>query len=591
MMRSMLWGQPVRRWQDHLRPNFWDLIAFPLLFGLLTLIVVGAGGMTKPFDLGKPTVISLDPADLPYYALRTVLRMFIALGFSFLFTLIYAAAAAKSRMAEKILIPVLDILQSIPILSFLTITITAWIALFPGSTLGPECAAMFAIFTSQAWNMTFSLYQSLRTVPLDLQEAARMYRLGPWARFWQLELPHAMPNLIWNMMMSVSGGWFFVVASEALTANGQTIVLPGVGSYIATAVDQQNLKAVGYAVVTMLVVILLYDQLFFRPLLSWSSKFKPESDGAGDLERPWFLTMLQKAGLVRGFRLAFAAAGQGWNRTGGEAFRRGLTLVGIGRDGPMDRAASVPKWVERVYDVLLVLIVGYVVYRMAAVVRTQIGIGEVFHVFYLGLLTAVRVLVLIAIATIVWVPIGVWIGLRPAVTRQAQPIVQFMAAFPANLFFPVAVALIVRYHANTEIWLSPLMILGTQWYILFNVIAGASSLPQDFKYVARNLGLKRLIWWRRLIIPAIFPAYITGALTAAGGSWNAAIVSEWVHSGSTTLTATGVGAYIAQASADGDIPRLILGTAILCIFVIFLNRLLWRRLYDYAAERMRLDDV
>ena len=591
MMRSMLWGQPVRRWQDHLRPNFWDLIAFPLLFGLLTLIVVGAGGMTKPFDLGKPTVISLDPADLPYYALRTVLRMFIALGFSFLFTLIYAAAAAKSRMAEKILIPVLDILQSIPILSFLTITITAWIALFPGSTLGPECAAMFAIFTSQAWNMTFSLYQSLRTVPLDLQEAARMYRLGPWARFWQLELPHAMPNLIWNMMMSVSGGWFFVVASEALTANGQTIVLPGVGSYIATAVDQQNLKAVGYAVVTMLVVILLYDQLFFRPLLSWSSKFKPESDGAGDLERPWFLTMLQKAGLVRGFRLAFAAAGQGWNRTGGEAFRRGLTLVGIGRDGPMDRAASVPKWVERVYDVLLVLIVGYVVYRMAAVVRTQIGIGEVVHVFYLGLLTAVRVLVLIAIATIVWVPIGVWIGLRPAVTRQAQPIVQFMAAFPANLFFPVAVALIVRYHANTEIWLSPLMILGTQWYILFNVIAGASSLPQDFKYVARNLGLKRLIWWRRLIIPAIFPAYITGALTAAGGSWNAAIVSEWVHSGSTTLTATGVGAYIAQASADGDIPRLILGTAILCIFVIFLNRLLWRRLYDYAAERMRLDDV
>ena len=211
--------------------------------------------------------------------------------------------------------------------------------------------------------------------------------------------------------------------------------------------------------------------------------------------------------------------------------------------------------------------------------------------FYRGLLTAVRVLVLIAIATVFWVPIGVWIGLRPAVTRQAQPIVQFLAAFPANLFFPIAVALIVKYHANTEIWLSPLMILGTQWYILFNVIAGASSLPQDFKYVARNLGLRKLIWWRRLIIPAIFPAYITGALTAAGGSWNAAIVAEWVHSGNTTLTATGVGAYIAQASNDGDIPRLILGTAVLCVFVIFLNRVLWRRLYDYAAERMRLDDV
>jgi NitT/TauT family transport system permease protein len=590
-MRSMLWGQPVRRWQDHLRPNFWDLIAFPLLFGLLTLIVVGAGGMTRPFDLGKPLEISLDPVNLPYYALRTVLRMFIALGFSFLFTLVYAAAAAKSRMAEKILIPVLDILQSIPILSFLTITVTAWIALFPGSTLGPECAAMFVIFTSQAWNMTFSLYQSLRTVPLDLQEAARMYRLGPWARFWKLELPHAMPNLIWNMMMSVSGGWFFVVASEAFIAFGQKIVLPGVGSYIAAAIDQQDLTAVGYAVITMLIVILMYDQLFFRPLLSWSSKFKPETDTAGDLERPWFLTMLQKAGLVRAFRLAFAAGGLIWNRTIGEAARRGLALAGVGRDRPMDRAPSMPKWVERVYDVLLVLIVGYVIYRLAAVVRTQIGLREVGHVFFLGFLTAIRVLVLIAIATIVWVPIGVWIGLRPAITRQAQPIVQFLAAFPANLFFPVAVALIVRYHANTDIWLSPLMILGTQWYILFNVIAGASSLPADFKYVARNLGLKRLIWWRRLIIPAIFPAYITGALTAAGGSWNASIAAEWVQWGQTTLTAKGIGAYIEQASNDGNTPQLILGTAVLCVFVIFLNRVLWRRLYDYAAERMRLDDV
>ncbi|HTJ62979.1 MAG TPA: ABC transporter permease subunit [Alphaproteobacteria bacterium] len=566
-------------------------MAFPLLFGLLTLIIVGAGGMTKPFDLGQPTEISLDPINLPYYALRTVLRMFIALGFSFLFTLVYAAAAAKSRMAEKILIPVLDILQSIPILTFLTITITAWIALFRGSTLGPECAAMFAIFTSQAWNMTFSLYQSLRTVPLDLQEAARMYRLGPWGRFWKLELPHAMPNLIWNMMMSVSGGWFFVVASEAFTAYGQQIVLPGVGSYIAAAIDRQDLRAVGYAVGAMLIVILLYDQLFFRPLLSWSSKFKPASDGSAELDRPWFLTMLQKSGLARAFRLGFAAGGQGWNRTIGVAMQRGLDAVGFGRNGPMDRASIMPRWVERVYDILLIAIVGYVLYRMGNIIRAQINVPEVAHVFYLGFLTAIRVLVLIALATIVWVPVGVYIGLRPKLTRAAQPVVQFMAAFPANLFFPVAVFLIVRYHANTEIWLSPLMILGTQWYILFNVIAGVSSLPQDFKYVSRNLGLSHLIWWRRLIIPAIFPAYITGALTAAGGSWNASIAAELVHWGPTTLTATGIGSYIEIASTDGDAPRLILGTAVLCFYVIVLNRLLWRRLYDFAAERMRLDDV
>jgi NitT/TauT family transport system permease protein len=590
MMRSMLWGQPVRRWQDHLRPNFWDLAAFPLLFGLLSLIVVGAGGMTRPFDLGKPLEISLDPVNLPYYALRTVLRMFIALGFSFFFTLIYAAAAAKSRMAEKILIPVLDILQSIPILSFLSITITGWIALFPGSTLGPECAAIFAIFTSQAWNMTFSLYQSLRTVPLDLQEAARMYRLGPWSRFWRLELPHAMPNLIWNIMMSVSGGWFFVVASEAFSAYGQDIMLPGVGSYIAVAIDQRNLDAVGYAVLTMLIVILAYDQLFFRPLLAWSAKFKSASDGSLEPERPWFLTMLQKAGLVRALRLGFAISGMIWNRTAGIAMRRAFALLGL-RDGPMDRSSSVPRWVERVYDVLLVLIVGYVAYRLVEVIRANLGFAEVVHVFYLGLITAIRVLLLIGIASVIWVPIGVWIGLRPKMTAIAQPIVQFMAAFPTNLVFPVAVVLILRFNANKEIWLSPLIILGTQWYIVFNVIAGASSLPADFRHVARNLGLKRWIWWRRLIIPAIFPAYITGALTAAGGAWNAAIAAEWVQWGPTTLVATGVGAYIKVAFNDGDNSRLILGTAVLCLYVILFNRLFWRRLYDFAAERMRLDDV
>jgi NitT/TauT family transport system permease protein len=517
--------------------------------------------------------------------------MFIALGVSFAFTLVYAASAAKSRMAEKILIPVLDILQSIPIISFLTITVTGWIALFPGSLLGPECAAIFAIFTSQAWNMTFSLYQSLRTVPLDLQEAARMYHVGPWGRFWRLELPHAMPNLIWNMMMSVSGGWFFVVASEAFTVADQQITLPGVGSYIATAIDQRNLAAVFYAVLVMFVVILLYDQLVFRPLLSWSAKFKSELDPGLEAGRPWFITMLQKAGLARAFRQLFAASGRAWNRTIGVAALRLLELLGSHADAPMDRRRSRPAWVERIYDIILLCAAGYVTYRLGSVVADSLSLAEVGHVVALGLITAVRVLVLIAIATLVWVPIGVWIGLRPALTARAQPIVQFMAAFPANLFFPVAVVLILRFHANVEIWLSPLMILGTQWYILFNVIAGASSLPRDFRYVAQNLGVSRWVWWRRLIIPAIFPAYITGALTAAGGSWNAAIVSEWVQWGDTTLTATGIGAYIKVASNSGDNARLILGTGILCIYVILLNRLLWRRLYDFAAERMRLDDV
>jgi len=339
------------------------------------------------------------------------------------------------------------------------------------------------------------------------------------------------------------------------------------------------------------VVILAYDQLFFRPLLSWSTKFNASSDPSLELDRPWFLTMLQKAGLAQAFRTGFKAVGRLWNRTVGVAASRVMQLFGAGKDGAMDKVSSTPKWVEQVYNVILILGAIYVAYRLGSVVVSQITLPEVGRVFLYGFYTANRVLVLIALATLVWVPIGVWIGLRPKVTAIAQPIIQFLAAFPTNLVFPVAVVLILHFHANSEIWLSPLMIFGTQWYILFNVVSGASSLPRDFQYVAQNLGVSRWVWWRRLIIPAIFPAYITGALTAAGGSWNASIVAEIVQWGDTTLKATGIGSYIAQANAAGDFGRVILGTSVLSIYVLLFNRLFWRRLYDYAAERMRLDDV
>src|SRR5436305_10255578 len=288
------WGLPLIAWPSRLRPNVWDIVALPLVLGALTLIVWGGTAMGARYEIGDALPISLDPWRLPEYALRTVLRMAAALVVSLVFTFPYAALAAKSRQAEKILIPTLDILQSVPILGFLSLTVTGFIALFPGRLLGVECAAIFAIFTSQAWNMTFSLFQSLRTVPVELIEAARMYHLSVWQRFWRLEVPHGVPALVWNMMMSVSGGWFFVVASEAITGSGRSILLPGIGSYIATAIDQRELGAIGYAVVVMLVVILLYDQLLFRPLLAWSRKFigAPRSDET--FVRPWFLIALQR---------------------------------------------------------------------------------------------------------------------------------------------------------------------------------------------------------------------------------------------------------------------------------------------------------
>jgi NitT/TauT family transport system permease protein len=573
------WGLPLIAWPSRLRPNFWDLVALPMVLGAIALIAWGGMAMSARYHIGEVLPISLDPRQLPEYALRTVLRMGCALVASLVFSLVYAAVAANARQGEKILIPILDILQSVPILGFLSITVTGFIALFPGRLLGVECAAIFAIFTSQAWNMTFSVYQSLRTVPTELIEAARMYHLSRWKRFWRLEVPHAIPSLVWNMMMSVSGGWFFVVASEAITVAGQTIMLPGIGSYIATAINQRDLAAIGYAVLVMFIVILLYDQLLFRPLLAWSRKFQADPLADEDNVRPWFLIVLQRARL---FDLVQAGVLE-INRIIDDT----LTALARRRRPSIERRPT-PEF-DILFDIALLGLAAAAAIWLITFIRQTVDLGEIGWVFVLGLATAARVLTLIGVASLIWVPIGVAIGLRPHLADRVQPIVQFLAAFPANLFFPVAVVLILRFQLNPEIWLSPLMILGTQWYILFNVIVGTTALPQELRRAAQNLGVRRSLWWRRVILPAIFPAYVTGAVTAAGGSWNASIVSEVVQWGDTTLTATGIGAYIARTTADGDNARIALGIGVLCLYVLAFNRLLWRRLYDLAAERLRLD--
>jgi NitT/TauT family transport system permease protein len=574
------WGLPIVAWPSRLRPNFWDLVALPLVLGTIILIAWASQQMNAPYQTGEALPISLDPRHLPAYGLRTVLRMALALAISLGFSLAYAALAAKSRRAEKLLIPVLDILQSVPILGFLSITVTGFIALFPGKLLGYECAAIFAIFTSQAWNMTFSLYQSFIGVPQDLREAARMYHLSPWQSFWQLEVPYALPSLVWNMMMSVSGGWFFVVASEAISVSGHTVLLPGIGSYIAMAIDERDLAAVGYAILAMLVFILIYDQLLFRPLLAWGQRFKVEEVGADEVEPPWFLVMLQRARLFDLLRALVDAVAALASRLRGAVRRR-----------PAAPAVKLPppRWIDLGWNVILAFATFAALVDIALFVRSEVDPQEVLHVVLLGFITLVRVVVLIALAAMVWVPVGVWIGFRPWLAHRVQPVVQFLAAFPANLFFPVVVSAIVKLHLNVEVWVSPLMILGTQWYILFNVIAGTLALPTDYQFVASNFGVTRWLWWRRLVLPGIFPAFVTGAVTASGGSWNASIVAEVVRWGDTTLVATGIGAYIAQETEKGDFPRIALGITVLSLYVLLFNRLLWRRLYHLAEERQRLD--
>ena len=557
-------------------PNLFDIAAILCVLGGMVALVGAARATLAPLS-GPAVTIHLDPAYLPGYALRTTLRMFAALFFSVLFTFTYAPWAAKSRRAGLVLVPVLDILQSVPILGFLSFTVVFFMSLFPGRVLGAECAAIFAIFTSQAWNMAFSMYQSLKTIPADLDEAATAFRLSTWQRFWRLEVPFAMPGLVWNTMMSMSGGWFFVVASEAISVGDTTWKLPGIGSYVALALEQRDIAAVGYAILAMLVVIVLYDQLLFRPLVAWSAKFRFETTPGAEAEDPWVLALLRRTRLLRWV---------GDLGAGGFFWVSGRKLAVARRTRRAGRAPS--RAGDAVFLAALAVAVAAAAWEIVRYVSASLAWSDLGEALLLGCITMLRVIVLMILATVIWVPIGVWLGLRPAWARRAQPVAQFLAAFPANLFFPVFVVAIVHWRLNTDVWLTPLMVLGTQWYILFNVIAGAAAFPGDLQEVARNFRIGGWLWWRRVILPGIFSYYVTGAITASGGSWNAAIVAEVASWGDTKLTAHGLGAYIAKATDDGNTARIVLGVVVMSGFVILFNRALWRPMYGYASRRLTL---
>ncbi|KWD52591.1 sulfonate ABC transporter permease [Burkholderia ubonensis] len=565
-------------------PNRWDFIAFPLIICLIAMAVVGFHETMAPIATLNTQKISLDPSNLPEYALRTTLRMLAAMVASLAFTLVYGTLAAKSRRAGMVLVPILDILQSVPVLGYISFTVTFFLALFPSRVLGAELAAIFAIFTSQAWNMTFSFYQSLRTVPRDLDEVSRGFHLTSWQRFWKLEVPFSMPGLIWNMMMSMSGGWFFVVASEAITVGNHSITLPGIGAYLAQAISDKNLGAIGWVILAMTVVILAYDQLLFRPLVAWADKFRMETTSSGNAPESWLLDLVRRTRLIH--QLLVPA---GWLFAKAARIPLRLPLSGAVRF-TLPRVEKKASFAADIAWALLVLAgTAYVVWRVVSFVATGVTMAEVGHVITLGLVTLLRVIVLIAIASVIWVPIGVWIGLRPALAEKMQPLAQFLAAFPANLLFPAFVIVIAHFHLNPDIWLSPLIVLGTQWYILFNVIAGATSYPNDYREAATNFRIRGWQWWRQAILPGIFPYYVTGAITASGGAWNASIVSEAVQWGNTKIEAHGLGAYIAQTTAAGDFPKIILGITVMSLFVTLFNRLLWRPLYAYAESKLRLD--
>jgi NitT/TauT family transport system permease protein len=557
-----------------------DIVVFLAAAVLLWMIVGVSSGINVPFsETTAPSRVSTDPAQLPYYAGRSLFRMFAALGLSLVFTFIYATAAARLRRARKVMLPVLDILQSVPILGFLSVTITGFIALFPGSELGLECASIFAIFTSQAWNMTFAFYQSLSSQPRDLDEAARNLRLSRWQRFWRVDVPSGMIPLVWNGMMSFGGGWFFLVASEALSVNNHHYALPGIGSYVATATADGDLGKVFIAIGVMVIMVVGVNVLFWRPLTAWAERFRVEESEAAEAPRSIVLNLLRRSHVPPLMGTLF-----GWMVAPTD---RVMAVTGLAeyplRTSPGRRRAG-----DVVFAIVVLVAVGYGVFRLGAYINATAGFGEVAHALGLGLITFGRVIVLVVAATLIWVPIGVWIGLNPKVSRLAQPVVQVLASFPANFLFPIATAVLVATGISLNWGGIVLMSLGAQWYILFNVIAGASSVPNDLREAAQNLQLPRVLWWRRLILPAIFSSYVTGGITAAGGAWNASIVAEVVRYGSTTLVATGLGAYIAESTSAGDKPRILIGVLVMSLYVVGLNRLFWRRLYALAERRYSL---
>jgi NitT/TauT family transport system permease protein len=557
-----------------------DVIVFAALLALLYGLLRLAPALNAPFlPKTAPSTVSTDPADLPYYAVRSLLRMFIGLILSVLFTFVYATAAARLRRAEKVLIPVLDILQSVPVLGFLSVTVTAFINLFPGSELGLEWASIFAIFTSMAWNMTFAFYHSLISQPRDLDEAARVMRLTKWQRFWKLDVPSGMIPLVWNGMMSFGGAWFFLAASESISVLNHTYALPGIGSYVAAAIEQSSLSKVGIAIGAEIVLVIAVNVAFWRPMVAWAEKFRFEESEAAERPRSVVLDLLRRSSVPA---LISRPA-----RPVGRALDRVTRPFGLA-EHPLQRPVVRARTGDVFFAGAVFVVVVYGAWRALDYVHLKIGLGAFGPAFADGAVTFSRVLVLLIVASVIWVPIGVWIGMNPRVSRLAQPVVQVLASFPANFVFPFAAAFFIAAGVSLNFGGILLMALGSQWYILFNVIAGASAIPSDLREAMQLMGVRGWLRWKDFILPAIFAAYVTGGITAAGGAWNASIVAEVVNYGHHHLTATGLGAYIAAAATVGDFPKVLVGVAVMSVYVVGLNRLLWRRLYHLAETRYSL---
>jgi NitT/TauT family transport system permease protein len=553
-----------------------------ILLGLATLLYVGVRlAFNAPMIVTGPD-ISLSPVVLPWYAFLSIGRMSAAYFLSLLFSLFYGYAAARNRTARTVLMPLLDVLQSVPILSFLPVVLLSLAAILP-ERLAAELAAIVLIFTSQAWNMTFSFYQSMTTIPMELREAAAIFRLDPWSRFKTMELPFAAIGLLWNSMMSWSGGWFFLMAAEIFHVGTRDFRLPGLGSYLQAAANAGDFPAVMWGLGTLVLIIIMLDQFVWRPLTAWTDKFKVEMVEGDDFPTSWFLDLLTRSWLVEQFGLHLWQPFSEWIDS---HLQRRLSghIEATERSTDEER----PSWAVMTFGIGLILLMLYGAYLALALLLT-LSISVWAQIAIAVLATLLRVTVSLGIALLWTIPLGVVIGTNRRWATILQPIVQVVAAIPATALFPILLLVLLKAPGGLNIAAVALMLMGTQWYLLFNVIAGAAAIPQDLRYTTDLLRLSRLDRWRILILPALFPYIITGAITASGGAWNASIVAEQVEFGGQTHATTGVGALIAQATSTGDYALLLAATLALVATVILINRTFWLRLYHLAEERYRME--
>ena len=524
--------------------------------------------------------ISLSPAALPKYALFSVLRIAVAYLFSLVFTLVYGYIAAYNRRAERFMVPLLDTLQSIPVLSFLPGVMISMVALFPSRQLGVELGSILLIFTGQVWNMTFSFYSSLKSIPTEMREAALAYRLSWWQRFWQLEFPSAAIGLIWNSMMSVAGGWFFLMACEMFVLGNRDFRLPGLGSYLQTAANAGDTRAILWGLGTMIGVIILIDQLIWRPVIAWAEKFKLEQVGSAEVPRSPILTLLRSSRLLPYLSRSLVFPLR--EKAGLHFAREHAAQPAITRDSLRRR------WTMRVAAVVALVAIAYAVAKMFAMLATM-SAADLHHLLLGAGATFLRVELVLLLAALWTVPVGVAIGLRPRLAAIAQPIAQIAASVPATALFPIILLMLIRVGGGLGIGSIVLLLLGTQWYLLFNVIAGAMAIPSDLKEVCGAYALSTSERWRKLFLPAIFPYLITGFVTASGGAWNASIVAEYFHFRGETISTIGLGAIISQATDSSNYQLLLAATVVMALMVVTINRLVWRRLYALASTRYRLE--